>query len=85
MGIPGREAATCACPGACQNGGFAGLISQNWYPLLPATRQDARLSRSWTSMISGRPSEPKRPKAHCVMARTADGAMPRPLAPAAVQ
>src|SRR5499425_3966287 len=56
MGIPGREAATCTCPAVCQNGGFAGLISQNRYPLLPATRQDARLSRYCTSMISGRPS-----------------------------
>ena len=85
MGIPGREAATCTWPAAYHNGGLAGLISENSYPLFSATRQDAGLSRSCTSMINGRPSELKEPKAHRVMARTAAGAMPSPLASAAVQ
>lgn len=85
MGIPGWEAATWTWPGVCQNGGLAGLSSQKRYPVFSATRQDAGLPRSCTSMISGRRSELKEENAHRVMARTAAEAMPRHLASAAVQ
>ena len=47
-----RASRMCMCPSVDQNGGLAGLNCLNGYPALSATRQDAGLAISCTSMIS---------------------------------
>src|SRR5580693_1444432 len=73
------------CPSVCQRGGLAGLSSRNGYPAFCATRQDAGLATSCTSMICRKLVPANVSKTHAVTALTAAGAMPRPRAATAVQ
>src|ERR1700722_15465245 len=69
------------CPSVSQCGGFAGLSSRKGYLAFSATRQDAGLSTSCTSMICRRLAPANASKTQSVTALTAAGAMPRPPAP----